>query len=283
MIGITPAALIFSGRYWRTPPYCLLPVLLVADDALRILHRDLADGLHDGDGGDDDEEPDDEFHDEDKGTAHAVALELLADFGHEGVRETGHDTNHDDDGDTVADTAVGDPLAEPHHEHGTGHQDDGGNQVEHEGRPGNCACCCGDHTCNIGGALDGEDCYGKVAGDLVHLAAAALTLHLHLAEGRHEHAEKLNHDGCRDVRHHTQSEDTGITESTAGEHVKKPDEAFLGTSDTTLQNLRIEAREEDEATQTVNQHKQDSVTYPLAQFFDVVDVSNCLNKLLHCD
>ena len=26
MIGMTPAALIFSGRYWRTPPYCLLPM-----------------------------------------------------------------------------------------------------------------------------------------------------------------------------------------------------------------------------------------------------------------
>jgi len=25
MMGITPAALIFKGIYWRTPPYCLFP------------------------------------------------------------------------------------------------------------------------------------------------------------------------------------------------------------------------------------------------------------------
>ena len=30
MIGITPAALIFRGMYWRTPPYCLLPMTLLA-------------------------------------------------------------------------------------------------------------------------------------------------------------------------------------------------------------------------------------------------------------
>ena len=30
MIGITPAALIFNGMYWRTPPYCLLPTILLA-------------------------------------------------------------------------------------------------------------------------------------------------------------------------------------------------------------------------------------------------------------
>ena len=30
MIGITPAALILRGMYWRTPPYCLLPITLFA-------------------------------------------------------------------------------------------------------------------------------------------------------------------------------------------------------------------------------------------------------------
>ena len=29
-MGITPAAFTFKGRYWRTPPYCLLPITLLA-------------------------------------------------------------------------------------------------------------------------------------------------------------------------------------------------------------------------------------------------------------
>ena len=92
-------------------------VLLVADNPLCVLHRNLADSLHESDCSDDDEHPHDHLDDEEQQTATAVGGDLLADFGDEGVRQTGHDTDHDDDGDTVADAAVGDALTEPHYEH----------------------------------------------------------------------------------------------------------------------------------------------------------------------
>ena len=137
------------------------------------------------------------------------------------------------------------------------------------------------NTGHVGGTLDGEDSDGEVAGDLVHLPAAALTFHLHFAEGGNEHAQKLDDDRCRDIRHNTEGEDGCITEGTTGEHIEKADETLLGATDTTLQDLGVQAGEENEATQSVNQHKQDRVTDPLAQFLDVVDILECLNKLLH--
>ena len=55
--------------------------------------------------------------------------------------------------------------------------------------------------------LDAENEHGEVPGDLIHLPAAAFALHLEFPEIRDEHAQKLDHDGCGDVRHHTQCED----------------------------------------------------------------------------
>ena len=55
--------------------------------------------------------------------------------------------------------------------------------------------------------LDSENQDGKIPGNLIHLPASALAFHLKLPEIRNEHSEKLDDDGCRDVRHHSESED----------------------------------------------------------------------------
>src|SRR5690606_35512193 len=99
-------------------------VLLVADDALGVLHRYFPGSLYEQDGGHHDKGQDDHFQDEENQAA-AAALHLAAELRQQRSRQGGHDTDHDEQGDTVADTAVGDFLAEPHTENGAGGQDDG--------------------------------------------------------------------------------------------------------------------------------------------------------------
>ena len=256
-------------------------ILLVADNPLGVLYRNFADSLDQSDGGNDDEEPNNEFDDEDQQTAAAVGRELLGALGEEGVRKAGDDTDHNDDGDTIADSAVGDPLTQPHDEHGAGHENDRGNQVECEAAPAHCDGVARDHTGNVRRALDRENQNGKVPCNLIHLSAAALTFHLHLAERRNEHAEKLDHDGCRDVRHHTERKDRSITESTAGEHVEEADKAFLRAALESGEPVRIQTREYDVASQAVDQDQEDRVADPRAELLDLVDVLDCLDKFLH--
>ena len=140
-------------------------------------------------------------------SATAVGAELLTYFRYESERETSHDTDHDYKGNTITDTTVGNPFAEPHDEHRSTHEDDCGYEVEHEAAPAHCNCRTRNHTCYISRALDCENQDGQIPGNLIHLPTAALAFHLHLAERRNEHAEELDHDGCRDIRHHTERKD----------------------------------------------------------------------------
>ena len=81
---------------------------------------------------------------------------------------------------------------------------------------------------DVSRSLDTENGNGEEPGVLIHLLAAALAFHLEFPEERHEHSEKLNHNGCRDVWHYSQCEDRSIAECTSGEHVQETDETALG-------------------------------------------------------
>ena len=158
--------------------------MTVSDDPLGILDRNTANCLHEGDGSCDDEEPYEELDEKEDRTA-VVDGELLADLGYDCVRKTGYDTDHDDQGDTVAYTTVGNTLTEPHHEHRTGHQDDGGNEVEHEVAPTEVVHCHESgrrnlvvHSGEVSRTLDGDDDYSQPPCHLVHLPTAGLALHL---------------------------------------------------------------------------------------------------------
>ena len=149
------------------------------------------------------------------------------------MRQTGYDTYHNDEGDTVADTAVGDSLTEPHHEHRTGHEDEDGYEIESKIAPTEIThsheCLCRNLTVDrgqISRTLDADNHDGQNPGHLVHLLTTALALHLEFAEVRDKHSKQLDDDGSRDVRHHTQREDGGVTEGTTGEHVQKAYKTF---------------------------------------------------------
>ena len=87
---------------------------------------------------------------------------------------------------------------------------------------------------------------------LIHLAATALALALHLLEVRHNESKELNHDGCRDVRHDTQRKDRSVGECTAGEHVQQRHQTRAGLLTQSGQSLRVDAGEHNERTETVH-------------------------------
>ena len=70
-----------------------------------------------------DKEQDDQFDDEDQETR-AALIETRTAFSGKRTGKTGDDTNHNDQGDTITNTLVGDLLAEPHDEQGTGDEED---------------------------------------------------------------------------------------------------------------------------------------------------------------
>ena len=78
------------------------------------------------------------------------------------------------------------------------------------------------HVCR---ALNADDEDGEPSCHLIHLLASALTFHLELPERRDENTKKLDHDGCRDVWHHTQRKDRSVSESSTREHVEETYEA----------------------------------------------------------
>ena len=100
-------------------------VLLVTDNTLGILYRHLADGLHHSYRDHEHKEQDHKLHHEhDQATRRGA--HTGRELGQQSLRQTCHDTDHDDERDSVADTLVGDLLAEPHREHRTCDEDDGG-------------------------------------------------------------------------------------------------------------------------------------------------------------
>ena len=74
---------------------------------------------------------------------------------------------------------------------------------------------------HISRTLDADDQDGEEPRVLIHLATSTFALHLELPEVRDENTKKLDHDGCRNVWHHTQRKDRSITERTTGEHIQE--------------------------------------------------------------
>ena len=134
---------------------------------------------------------------------------------------------------------------------------------------------------HIGRTLDQKNQDGQISGHLIHLPPSALSFHLEFPEIRNENSEKLDDDGCRDIRHHTEGENRSIAEGSSGEHVQEAYEAFLGIVLKIRQLGGINARQNDERAQTINQQQKNRIYDSLAQFFNFEDVSYSLYKLLH--
>ena len=251
-------------------------VLFVTDDTLCILYRDLADRLYQSDRCHEDKEQQHQLEDQHDGATRG-SLEAGVDLGQQRVRETCHDTDHNDQRDTVTDTLVGDLLAQPHDEHGSGDQDRRriGNEAERiavNERSGHLMVQVGD----VRRTLQDQHADRQEACPLVHLAAAALTLLLHFLEIRNHHTHELDDDRGGDVRHDSERENSGVAERTAGEDVQQTQKSvafqLAGIRRTLAQGVGVDARNHDETTQAVDQQKPDRVNDTLAKLLDLVDI-----------
>ena len=106
----------------------------------------------------------------------------------------------------------------------------------------------------------------------------ALAFALHLLERGQYHAEQLYHDGRSDVRHDTQGKDRGLREGAAGEHIQKLHQAAGGELLQLGEVVRIDAGEHHIASEAIDDDKQQSDAYALAQILYAPDIFYCFYK-----
>ena len=136
-----------------------------------------------------------------------------------GCRQTGNNTGEDQHRDTVTDTAFGDLLTEPHHEHRPGNK--GCNRYKVEAEPGAESHTLTSQTNGHTDGLNKRQHQRQVTRVLTDFPATGLPFLLQLLQRRRNGRHQLHDDGCRDVRHDAQSEDTHPLQGTAGEHVEQ--------------------------------------------------------------
>lgn len=134
---------------------------------------------------------------------------------------------------------------------------------------------------NVRRSLKQKDYNCQIACPLVHFSTSALPLPLHLLEVGDHHTQKLDDDGCGDVRHHSQREDGSVAESAAGEHIQQTEESCRGLRLKVLEHGRIDSRHYHEAAQTIDEQEEEGVTQPLPELLNLEDILDCLKKSFH--
>lgn len=161
-----------------------------------------------------------------------MAKTLIGDqFGHphDQARTTGHDQHHDHE---VPDGTVRHDLGALVVKQGAGA---GGHQN--------------------GGGLQHSEANGQVTSVLGQLGFARLAFLMQRLKARNDHAEQLDDDGCRDVRHDTQCEDRQLQHCAAGEEVHQTNEVLGGAvhrADALLDHLVVDTWGRNERANTIN-------------------------------
>ena len=104
---------------------------------------------------------------------------------------------------------------------------------------------------------------------------------MHLLEARKHHAQQLDHDGSRDVRHDTEREDGGLGEGASREHVEKLHQTVGSEILQCQQLVGIDTRQDHVAPEAVDDHKQQRDADSLAEILYAPDIFNCFCKS-HC-
>ena len=177
-------------------------------------------------------------------------------------RKTGNDTREDQHRDTVAHTALGDLLAQPHHEHRACHEGGDGNDMEAQAYRKRHALV-GQANGHANGLNQCQD-NGAVAGVLADLATASFTFLLQLLQLRADRSHQLHDDRCRDIRHDPQCKDAHALERATGKHVEQAKNGPLILPKQIRQTVWIDARNRDMRTYPIDddRHEQKAQTSP---------------------
>ena len=94
-----------------------------------------------------------------------------------------------------------------------------------------------------------------------------------------DHAEKLYHDGCRDIWHDTECKDRGLRESAAREHIKELHQAAAGSKiGQRVKIVGMYTRKHHVTSQSIYEYQQECHEETLAELFDCPNVFKGLNK-----
>src|SRR5690606_1515544 len=249
----------------------------LADDSLRVLHRQFPRALLDENAARDDQygehADDDQLHDVQEQLAFRDAEELAGVDVADALRNPRDDPGEDEDGDAVADPLVVDLFAEPHQESRACRQDDGDQRVRRKAGI--------DHHLDAvqpvepdrrGVGLNETEDNRAVARELAQLAPAHLAFLGPLRELRDDvHRQQLNDDRRRDIRHDPEGEYGELVQRAPGERVQQS-EQVAALHVRRLQRLPGDVRHRDERTDGEDERDDQRDQDPVAQVFDVPDV-----------
>ena len=181
-----------------------------------------------------------------------------------GARESRGDAGENDDRNAVAQAPLSHLLAEPHQEHGAGHQRDDGGEAEHQPRV--------DHQSGLrlerdrdAGRLEKREKYRPVARVLRDLALARLAFFLELLQLRGNRGHELHDDRGRDIGHDAEREDGEARKRPAREHVEQAENPALLRLKQLGELDRIDARHRNVRADPENDQRQKQKRQALLQ------------------
>ncbi|RMR53655.1 hypothetical protein ALP83_05648 [Pseudomonas syringae pv. actinidiae] len=179
-------------------------------------------------------------------------------------RKTSDDTCEDQHRDTVADTALGNLLAQPHHEHRTCHEGSYGHKVETQVPRKRDALTrqANGHADSLNKSQDNS----AIAGVLAYLATASFTFLLQLLQLRADGGHQLHDDRCRNVRHDPQCKDAHPFQRATGKHVEQAKNGPLILSKQFCESVRVNTWNRDVCAYSVDDNRQEQKTQTSPEF-----------------
>ena len=228
----------------------LSAVHFASDDSLGVLHGDPSLTLLDQDDAHDDHDGKDDEQD-DRHEADLACSELgdrVADAGGQSCDDAGEDQQRD----TVADTILIDLLAEPHQECGTCGEDQ---NDDHDGENVRADQRSSEHTHGDTDRLDQCQDNSQVTRVCSNLLSSLHAFSGQTFQRRNGDGEKLQDNGCCDVRCDAQGKDGHVPEGTAGKQVEQIKQACVA-AEQLGENRTVDSRDRDVGPDPENHQHQ---------------------------
>src|SRR6185312_12711812 len=251
-----------------------------ANHALGVLHRDAPfRALDPADETNDHHHHDHKSKDRDRcQTAPCASFELVVEVT-DPARQADDDTSEDQQRHAIADAALGNLLAQPHDEGGTGGEGKhaqgkelsfrhGGHALARAGRAG--------ERKTDEEALHDTQRDRDVTRPLRDLAAAEFAFFLQLGQRLIDDSQQLEDDRRRDVRHDAESENRQLAQVAAGKQVKQTKRGARVLVEEVRQRVRIDAGCRNVRAQTIDREHGKRERNAIAKVFDLENVEKFL-------
>ncbi len=206
---------------------------------------------------------------------------------HHRARQPDDDARVDDERHAVADAALGDLLAEPHHEDRARGQREHGQQAEAPARLVHQRQATGDVGLPLQEDRDAERLDDRqqdrpVAGVLRDLPATQLAFLRDALEGRPHHRQQLQDDRRADVRHHAEREDRHARQVAARKQVVQAEHRVARLLGQQRQRLGVHTGRRDVVANAEHAEQPQREQHPDAELRDGEDVPQAIHRSSRC-